>query len=94
MFDDPKKALQQLQDKLLAAEEAEREPPEVDEDTVLAEVEAILAGEDSFDDPEPEDTEDIEDIPQKATHFLPLLISLILETLVLVGLVAWWLLWR
>ncbi len=113
MFDNPQKELQQLEDRLLAAEDEQWEQPEEpeDPDTALEEVKRILQRSDweeaqereplyrSFlpREEDPEDAEEPEEepqSPQKPGRTPVLLAALLVETALLLGVIAWWLLWR
>lgn len=121
MFDDPKKALQRLQDELLAAEEPEEEWDEEDSegeddpDAALDEMRDLLTREDWEETrreplyrsyaPEAEEEAEEEDpqekpLPRKSKPAARkekgiggLVVALILETLALLAVFAWWLLW-
>lgn len=110
MFDDPKKELHRLQERLLEAEAPEEEPEEPD----LEELKVLLdtddwegthrqplyqsysedAEEDSYADWLPEEDEDEPPPPPRKRSLGGLIAALILETLALVGVVIWWLLWK
>lgn len=109
MFDNPKKELQQLEDQLLAAEDEQWEQPEdsEDPDAALEDVKRILERSDweeaqereplyrSF-LPREEDPEesDAPRSPQRPSRVPVLLAALLVETALLLGVIAWWLLWR
>ena len=113
MFDNPKKELQQLEDRLLAAEDEQWEQPEEDEDpdAALEDVKRILQRSDweEAQEREPlyrsflpreataEDTREPEEdppSPQRPGRVPVLLAALLVETALLLGVIAWWLLWR
>lgn len=113
MFDNPKKELQQLEDRLLAVEDEQWEQPEdsEDADAALEDVKRILARSDweeaqereplyrSFlpREEESEDTQEPEEesrSPKKPGRVPVLLAALLVETALLLGVIAWWLLWR
>lgn len=109
MFDNPKKELQQLEDRLLAVEDEQWEQPEEEEDpdAALEDVKRILQRSDweeaqereplyrSFlpQEEEPEDMEEPQST-QKPGRVPVLLAALLVETALLLGVIAWWLLWR
>lgn len=110
MFDDPKKELQRLQERLLEAEEPEPilEEDELDELKVLLDTDDwegthrqplyqsySETEEDSYADWLPEEDEPEEPLPMPRKKSIGRLIAaLILETLALVGVVVWWIVWR
>ena len=90
MFDNPKKELKRLEEQLLAAEEELwTEDAFLPEDTESTEPEYVLPEEPEL-PPMPE-----EEAPVKQSLRIPILISaLLLEMAALLGVLAWWLLWR
>ncbi len=113
MFDNPQKELQQLEERLLAAEDEQWEQPEESEDpdAALEDVKRILARSDWEESQEreplyrnflpreedPEDAEEPEEespSSQKPGRVPILLAALLVETALLLGVIAWWLLWR
>lgn len=118
MFDDPRKALQRLQDELLAAEEPEEteeewedeDEEEEDPDTALEEMRDLLTREDWEETrreplarsyvPEEAEDDDEEESPlprrrnaRKEKGMGGLVAALILETIALLAVFLWWLLW-
>ena len=90
MFDNPKKELKRLEEQLLAAEEELwTEDAFVPEDAEGIEPEYVLPEEPEL-LPMPE-----EEAPVKQSLRIPILVSaLLLEMAALLGVLAWWLLWR
>lgn len=90
MFDDPKKELERLEQELLAVEDTKKrtrktkQPEDMQELLKRTDADRRMSQNQSA-DPEPE----------RKSNGIPkgLLLALILETLGLVLLVAWWLLW-
>lgn len=80
MFDDPNKALKELQSKLMAAE-----VPEEDIFAPPAEAPAFF--------PEPEEEEPATPTQNRQTKSALLAALLLLEVAALLGVLAWWLLW-
>lgn len=87
MFDDPKKELKRLEEQLLAAEEEQWA-----EDAFLPEEEERTGPEYALPEepPAPE-----EEASVKPSLRVPILVAaLLLEVAALLGVLAWWLLWR
>ena len=87
MFDDPKKELKRLEEQLLAAEEEQwAEDAFLPEEEERTEPEYALPEE----PPAPE-----EEASVKPSLRVPILVAaLLLEVAALLGVLAWWLLWR
>ena len=84
MFDDPKKELKRLEEQLLAAEEEQWA------DALFQPEEPEPLPEEPQEPPMPEE----EASPKKSLR-VPILVSaLLLEVAALLGVLAWWLLWR
>ena len=87
MFDDPKKELKRLEEQLLAAEEEQwAEDAFLPEEEERTEPEYALPEE----PPAPEEAASV-----KPSLRVPILVAaLLLEVAALLGVLAWWLLWR
>lgn len=93
MFDDPKKELKRLQEQLLAAEEEQWEEEIFEEpEQIPEEAQHFL-----LEEPEPveeELEEEPEEEPVARSHVPALVAALLVEVAALLGVLAWWLLWR
>lgn len=90
MFDDPKKELKRLEEQLLAAEEEQwAEDAFLPEEEEITEQE-ILLPEEPEEPPVPDERASV-----KPSLRVPILVAaLLLEVAALLGVLAWWLLWR
>lgn len=90
MFDDPKKELKRLQEQLLAAEEEQWEEEIFEEEEPEAPNGRFLREEIP---PEPVE-EELEEEPVARSRVPALVAALLVEVAALLGVLAWWLLWR
>lgn len=89
MFDDPKKELKRLQEQLLAAEEEQWEEEIFEEpEQIPEEAQHFL-----LEEPEPVE-EELEEEPVARSRVPALVAALLVEVAALLGVLAWWLLWR
>lgn len=89
MFDDPKKELKRLQEQLLAAEEEQWEEEIFEEpEQIPEEAQHFL-----LEEPEPVE-EEPEEEPVARSRVPALVAALLVEVAALLGVLAWWLLWR
>ena len=89
MFDDPKKELKRLEEQLLAAEEEQWADAVFQPEEEITEPESLLPEE-----PE-QPTVPEKEASAKPSLRVPILVSaLLLEVAALLGVLAWWLLWR
>ena len=90
MFDDPKKELKRLEEQLLAAEEEQWADAVFQPEETESTEQEILLPEEPEEPPAPEERASV-----KQSLRVPILISaLLLEVAALLGVLAWWLLWR
>lgn len=93
MFDDPKKELKRLQEQLLAAEEEQWTVPEETEEVFEEEEPEASNGRFLREEIPPEPVEEEGQTSEKSR--IPFLVAaLLVEVAALLGVLAWWLLWR